>query len=494
MAVPICRSQVCGLSPRVRGNRPASVAGVSHWRSIPACAGEPLGARHVRRNQQVYPRVCGGTGFCGFCLARWRGLSPRVRGNLPFGKALECRPRSIPACAGEPAPPPDPACPARVYPRVCGGTGVGVGVGVGVGGLSPRVRGNQGGDTATASGQGSIPACAGEPFASAPHLRPHRVYPRVCGGTCAFTSATAPAWGLSPRVRGNQYGPCDGNADHRVYPRVCGGTSRCAGQSPRRWGLSPRVRGNPPPAGALLAAERSIPACAGEPVRISAWSAGRRVYPRVCGGTASPSVMAPSGRGLSPRVRGNPNFSRRRQRLKRSIPACAGEPRSGRTCDSGLQVYPRVCGGTSPMTATHSFPDGLSPRVRGNPLAPALPTRRRSIPACAGEPRRCSRPASAGRVYPRVCGGTVRALVCDERAGGLSPRVRGNPAVVNQLMRIKGSIPACAGEPTAPADGRPREMVYPRVCGGTSMMPSNMDGARGLSPRVRGNRERSPRR
>ena len=52
----------------------------------------------------------------------WFGLSPRVRGNLPF--ELECAPTSgsIPACAGEPSGPSIPAGFAMVYPRVCGGT------------------------------------------------------------------------------------------------------------------------------------------------------------------------------------------------------------------------------------------------------------------------------------------------------------------------------------------------------------------------------------
>ena len=50
---------------------------------------------------------------------------------------------------------------------------------------------------------------------------------------------------------------------------------------------------------------------------------------------------------------------------------------------------------------------GLSPRVRGNPLLPALANQcRRSIPACAGEPSPSRQGLRFLRVYPRVCGGT----------------------------------------------------------------------------------------
>ena len=50
-------------------------------------------------------------------------------------------------------------------------------------------------------------------------------------------------------------------------------------------------------------------------------------------------------------------------------------------------VYPRVCGGTPPLSFFPFFLRGLSPRVRGNQdlLSEKYPSMR-SIPACAGEP------------------------------------------------------------------------------------------------------------
>ena len=50
-------------------------------RSIPACAGEPALAVSIVLRAMVYPRVCGGT-LIGFLNpVEGNGLSPRVRGN-----------------------------------------------------------------------------------------------------------------------------------------------------------------------------------------------------------------------------------------------------------------------------------------------------------------------------------------------------------------------------------------------------------------------------
>ena len=52
-------------------------------------------------------------------------------------------------------------------------------------------------------------------------------------------------------------------------------------------GLSPRVRGNPQPLAEVFHTLGSIPACAGEPSRSATWACIQTVYPRVCGGTAN---------------------------------------------------------------------------------------------------------------------------------------------------------------------------------------------------------------
>ena len=198
-----------GLSPRVRGNPPLLSLSPSPPRSIPACAGEPIGWRRGAVGIGVYPRVCGGTilrgGHCG-CLL---GLSPRVRGNPCSPIFLDNKSRSIPACAGEPWHTDADCQHSGVYPRVCGGTGctprqISKGIG-----LSPRVRGNHVLYRRDAVNRGSIPACAGEPRSISLVRVEARVYPRVCGGTPVAGAVPEIGSGLSPRVRGNlNFAPC----------------------------------------------------------------------------------------------------------------------------------------------------------------------------------------------------------------------------------------------------------------------------------------------
>ena len=172
-----------GLSPRVRGNLVQAVGGITHKGSIPACAGEPTPDDLRLRGDRVYPRVCGGTMDTKRRFFVSSGLSPRVRGNLMSTSGFQTRPRSIPACAGEPrySRTTDGHC--GVYPRVCGGTPKGIRRDTRVQGLSPRVRGNRWLPPSSQSPRGSIPACAGEPRSLAHPACPIAVYPRVCGGT-----------------------------------------------------------------------------------------------------------------------------------------------------------------------------------------------------------------------------------------------------------------------------------------------------------------------
>ena len=107
-----------------------------------------------------------------------------------------------------------------------------------------------------------------------------------------------------------------------------------------------------------------------------------------------------------------------------------------------------MCGGTVPPCTHWGLAPGLSPRVRGNLLTGGLAFGGvRSIPACAGEPDFGWRSGQRPRVYPRVCGGTVRFWQPGYAYKGLSPRVRGNQLEAKQAMADWGSIPACAGEP-----------------------------------------------
>ena len=350
----------------------------------------------------------------------------------------------------------------------------------------------------------------------------------MCGGTHPRRHDISDLQGLSPRVRGNPEHPvglihntgsipacageptrnCGRSCKARVYPRVCGGTSLSRRGNWRRTGLSPRVRGNRARHQAQDLSNGSIPACAGEPPSTRRRFRRPWVYPRVCGGTSSapfhrlptaglsPGVRGnlshwscfPLGSGSIPRVRGNPAQMADAAAGQGSIPACAGEPALDRGAVAVARVYPRVCGGTLVVRVRQLDEEGLSPRVRGNPRRASLRAwLRGSIPACAGEPRRQQCSTSTMWVYPRVCGGTSEQMWRFRDHTGLSPRVRGNRLAGARPLGDAGSIPACAGEPAAGGDVAGAAWVYPRVCGGTRLSARLSARLQGLSPRVRGN-------
>ena len=375
---------------------------------------------------------------------------------------------SIPAGAGEPESSGRSARRRRVYPRGCGGTDAGRRYVQDHPGLSPRVRGNRQPCATTGKRLRSIPAGAGEPWSTRLVRRVVRVYPRGCGGTPASASSSR-----SPRV----------------YPRGCGGTVTTAWIPVTDAGLSPRVRGNHHgiPRGASVAG--SIPAGAGEPKPRRGCPRPGWVYPRGCGGTRRRRRRLRVAPGLSPRVRGNRHDPAAVASRRRSIPAGAGEPVRRTSPGRSGQVYPRGCGGTGVWTAIQVFVLGLSPRVRGNPRLRGrrgrLPG---SIPAGAGEPISVGLWWGSSKVYPRGCGGTPDVRQVCVLVRGLSPRVRGNPVREREAHAPQGSIPAGAGEPTAPPSGKYIDEVYPRGCGGTGPVLRGPRWRSGLSPRVRGNR------
>ena len=190
-------------------------------------------------------------------------------------------------------------------------------------------------------------------------------------------------------------------------------------------------------------------------------------------------------------MRGNQRRRAPRCDRRGSIPAGAGEPARPAPSGSRGRVYPRGCGGTVPGNGPRDRAGGLSPRVRGNRPG-GLPRRRLhgSIPAGAGEPAGGSWCLAERRVYPRGCGGTPSAPPETPTVVGLSPRVRGNPKRRTGPPSAPGSIPAGAGEPKLPGRKSKRVRVYPRGCGGTRPMTPRPGEHRGLSPRVRGNPSR----
>ena len=376
-----------GLSPRVRGNRQFPQHRHVSMRSIPACAGEPSELVLHPKYHAVYPRVCGGTLSLNIRDNIGTGLSPRVRGNRSMVGTPGMWSGSIPACAGEPLNVHAGFKIEGVYPRVCGGTwcrrnNVSV-----VDGLSPRVPGEPGSHWLPYKHQPVYPrVCGGTAMSGTGYAPSTGLSPRVRGNpnwNLYYTGSV----GSIPACAGEPRPFAPSPPQRRVYPRVCGGTDNSLEYIRGAYGLSPRVRGNHEEGAVLLDDHGSIPACAGEPHALWSGYPASWVYPRVCGGTAIACLTLMPQIGLSPRVRGNRRGKAKDLAGWGSIPACAGEPAGSAYQQRHRRVYPRVCRGTAKSSSASGYDSGLSPRVRGN-LPPGLfeTVSRRSIPACAGEP------------------------------------------------------------------------------------------------------------
>ena len=216
-----------GLSPPVRGSHRHRFSRPICGGSIPARAGKPVPCNAISGLNEVYPRPCGEAVPGNQIPRHSQGLSPPVRGSRPAGVPARVRPGSIPARAGKPrAPGRRPACSrsiparagkpprragrscrARVYPRPCGeASGCGTYRPTGSG-LSPPVRGSRRQEDRGLRIAGSIPARAGKPMGRWRSAGVGRVYPRPCGEARRRASITTSRMGLSPPVRGSH--PCE---------------------------------------------------------------------------------------------------------------------------------------------------------------------------------------------------------------------------------------------------------------------------------------------
>ncbi len=190
--------------------------------------------------------------------------------------------------------------------------------------------------------------------------------------------------------------------------------------------------------------------------------------PRVWGNPAAARASASVCSGLSPRVWGNRAASSRCAGDMGSIPTGVGEPEIDNEGRTARWVYPHGCGGTSPRPRASGGRQGLSPRVWGNLTAEIASIEHGgSIPTSAGEPSAPPKVWRRARVYPHECGGTRPPGGRRIRGKGLSPRVRGNRDYDTLEPDGTWSIPTSAGEPGRRTGAKTRSWVYPHECGGT---------------------------
>ena len=91
-----------GRSPHARGSPHPKARRIERRGSIPACAGEPRGLAAVPSDYGVDPRMRGGAPPLARTIPLSLGRSPHARGSLRQRQCVRPALGSIPACAGEP--------------------------------------------------------------------------------------------------------------------------------------------------------------------------------------------------------------------------------------------------------------------------------------------------------------------------------------------------------------------------------------------------------
>ena len=214
---------------------------------------------------------------------------------------------------------------------------------------------------------------------------------------------------------------------------------------------------------------RFIPACAGNSSPQPLPLRPRAVHPRVCGELEWIHCLNDDTTGSSPRVRGTPADVAEGRRHGRFIPACAGNSSPQPLPLRPRAVHPRVCGELEWIHCLNDDTTGSSPRVRGTRPMPRSRRRpRRFIPACAGN--------------------SLAPLDEDVAGFGSSPRVRGTRHAARPLRRDLRFIPACAGNSSYVLIFSAFTAVHPRVCGELCYIIEVIRDIAGSSPRVRGTR------
>ena len=194
-------------------------------------------------------------------------------------------------------------------------------------------------------------------------------------------------------------------------------------------GSSPRVRGKLRYRHYPLLVARIIPAHAGQTCCRRRPSRSRPDHPRACGANNFEESKPLPAIGSSPRMRGKPSTRGLQGTRRRIIPAHAGQTTSGLPGSVTSSDHPRACGANYGSNSTFQSFSGSSPRMRG-----------KRSPSCLA----ASRPDSPD--HPRACGANQSGRVGFGRAGGSSPRMRGKPTACRRSAARMRIIPAHAGQ------------------------------------------------
>ena len=170
-------------------------------------------------------------------------------------------------------------------------------------------------------------------------------------------------------------------------------------------GPSPLARGSLPWCVTGVGRPGSIPARAGQPLGKAPRRVPSRVHPRSRGAAPRVAGLLCTQPGPSPLARGSHHASRVEHNRRGSIPARAGQPCLLVLPHRTPRVHPRSRGAASAASANSHVITGPSPLARGSHRAHGIHQHRvGSIPARAGQPRRCSWSTRRTRVHPRSRG------------------------------------------------------------------------------------------
>ena len=247
------------------------------------------------------------------------------------------------------------------------------------------------------------------------------------------------------------------------------------------------MRGTPSPPGRRVSGLGIIPAYAGNTPQAETSSARSRDHPRVCGEHCRGVPADLLGRGSSPRMRGTRIVSVSRPDKPGIIPAYAGNTvRLMRDRPNGRD-HPRVCG-EHRLPHRHPGPSrGSSPRMRGTPVSVAqMVFLIGIIPAYAGNTPPRTRTRNSARDHPRVCGEHSHDHSEAVRYEGSSPRMRGTLHRDDDGEFGYGIIPAYAGNTTELLPWQSWHGDHPRVCGEHVHFDRQRRYPPGSSPRMRG--------
>jgi len=360
---------VNGSSPRTRGTGYRRGSSRGRSRFIPAHAGNSALCRHQSALSPVHPRARGEQFSPPWAKSIGVGSSPRTRGTGVHGRERRGHPRFIPAHAGNSNQGNGPYIPEPVHPRARGEQAGGGHHSDCNGGSSPRTRGTGRHIESFGSAYRFIPAHAGnrKPFGGPPGVE--SVHPRARGEQQVRLLLRRSHLGSSPRTRGTGLRrraaaascrfipahagnrcPFSSTADPTaVHPRARGEQSLFCGFRLLDDGSSPRTRGTVGPPSWKYDGYRFIPAHAGNRATPAQSRPQRPVHPRARGEQAGNTVTADIHGGSSPRTRGtgqNPNSEFSRRRF---IPAHAGNSLRARRSASRRTVHPRARG-EQPLT------------------------------------------------------------------------------------------------------------------------------------------------